>query len=61
MVKKGTKKPRKLVKPDRFPLIDRELCKRTKADLISMILAIAREHAVVVWSVRRQPDVRQSL
>ena len=47
MVKKGTKKPRKLVTSDRFPLIDGELRKRTKADLIAMILAIAKEHAVV--------------
>ena len=47
MVKKGTKKPRKLVTSDRFPLIDGELRKRTKADLIAMLLAIAQEHAVV--------------
>lgn len=36
MAKKPTKKPRKLAKLDRFPLIDRELRKRTKADLIAM-------------------------
>jgi len=47
MVKKGTKRPRKLAKSDRFPLIDRELRKRTKADLIAMMLAIAGEHAIV--------------
>lgn len=47
MVKKGTKKPRKLAKSDRFPLIEKELHKRTKAELVAMILAIAREHAVV--------------
>jgi hypothetical protein len=47
VVKKGTKKPRKLAKSARFPLIDRELRKRTKADLIAMILGIAREHSVV--------------
>ncbi len=47
MAKKPTKRPRKLAKADRFPLIDRELRKRTKADLIGMILEIAREHAVV--------------
>lgn len=46
-MKKGTKKPRKLAKSDRFPLIDRALRKRTKAGLIAMILAIAKEHAVV--------------
>ena len=47
MVKKGTKRPRKLAKSDRFPLIDRELRKRPKANLIAMILEIAKEHAVV--------------
>ena len=47
MVKKGTKKPRKLAKSDRFPLIEKELHKRTKAELVAMILAIAKEHAVV--------------
>jgi hypothetical protein len=47
VVKKGTKKPRKLAKSDRFPLIGKELHKRTKAELVAMILAIAKEHAVV--------------
>ena len=47
MVKKGTQKPRKLAKSDRFPLIEKELHKRTKAELVAMILAIAKEHAVV--------------
>ncbi len=47
MVKKGTKKPRALAKSDRFPLIEKELHKRTKAELAALILAIAKEHAVV--------------
>jgi len=47
VVKKGTKKPRKLAKSDRFPPIEKELHKRTKAELVAMILAIAKEHAVV--------------
>lgn len=47
MVKKGTKKPRKLAKSNRFPLIEKELHKRTKAELVAMMLAIAKEHAVV--------------
>jgi hypothetical protein len=46
VVKKGTKQPRKLAKSDRFPLIEKELHKRTKAELVAMILAIAKEHAV---------------
>lgn len=45
MAKKGTN--RKLPKVDRFPLIEKELHKRTKAELVAMILAIAKEHAVV--------------
>lgn len=47
MVKKGTKKLRKLAKSDRFPLIEKQLHKRSKADLVAMILAIAKKHAVV--------------
>jgi hypothetical protein len=47
VVKKAAKRQRTPAKPDRFPLIERELRKRTKADLIAMILVIAREHAVV--------------
>jgi hypothetical protein len=47
VVKKATKQPRKLTQSDRFPLIEAELHKRTKAELVAMILAIAREHAVV--------------
>ena len=47
MVKKGTKKPRKLAKSNRIPLIEKALHKRTKAELVVTILAIAKEHAVV--------------
>lgn len=47
MVKKGTKQLRKLAQSDRFPLIEKELHKRTKAELVVLILAIAKEHAVV--------------
>ncbi|MCI0361357.1 MAG: hypothetical protein L0211_22980 [Planctomycetaceae bacterium] len=47
MVKQGTKKPRKLAKSDRFPLIGKELHKRTKAELAAIILEIAKEHDVV--------------
>ena len=47
MVKKGTQKPRKLANSDRFPLIEKGLHKRTKAELAAMILTIAKEHAVV--------------
>jgi hypothetical protein len=47
VVKKGPKKPRKLVKSERFPLIEKEIHKRTKAELVAIILAIAKEHAIV--------------
>jgi hypothetical protein len=47
VVKKGTKRPRKLAKHDRFPQIERELHKRTQAELVALIVAIAKEHAVV--------------
>ena len=59
MVKKGTKKPRKLAKSDRFPLIEKELCKRTKADLIAMILAIAKEHAVVARELEDRLNIEK--
>lgn len=54
MVKKGTKKARKRAKVDRFPLIEKELRKRTKEELAAMILAIAKEYAVVA----RELEVR---
>jgi hypothetical protein len=47
VVKKATKQPRQPAKSGRFPLIEKELHKRTKAELVAMILAIAKEHAVV--------------
>jgi hypothetical protein len=48
MVKKGTKELRTRSKTDRFPLIEQELHKQTKAELVALILGIAKEHAVVV-------------
>ena len=59
MVKKGTKKPRKLSKTDRFPLIEKELRKETKADLIEMILMIAKDHAVVARKLEGRLDVEK--
>lgn len=46
MVNKGTKRPLKRAKIDRFPPIEKELCKRTKAELVAMIMAIAKEHDI---------------
>ena len=57
MVKKGTKRPRKLAKTDRFPLIEKALRKRTKADLVQMILMIAKDHAVVARELESRLDV----
>jgi hypothetical protein len=51
MVKKGTKDPRRLSKTDRFPLIETELLKQTKVELVALILGIAKEHAVVAWQL----------
>ena len=59
MVRKGTKKPRKLTKTDRFPLIEKALRKRTKADLVQMILMIARDHGVVARELERQLAVEK--
>ncbi len=59
MVKKGTKKPRKLAKTDRFPLIEKALRKRTKADLIETILMIAKQHAVVARELESRLDVKK--
>lgn len=59
MVKKGTKQPRKLVKHDRFPLIEMELRKRTKAELVAPILALAKEHAVVTRELEERLAVEK--
>ena len=59
MVKKATKKPRKPAKSDRFPLIEKELHKRTKAELVAMILAIAKEHAVVSRELEDQLTIEK--
>jgi hypothetical protein len=52
MVKKGTKKratkkPRNFAKTDQFPLIEEALRKRTKADLIGIVMMMAKEHGTV--------------
>ncbi len=46
MAKKRTTQARKLAKIDRFGPIEKELQKSTKADLVALIMAIAREHNV---------------
>lgn len=59
MVKKRTKEPRKLATTDRFPLIEQELRKQTKADLIEMILTIARDHAVVARELECRLEIEK--
>jgi hypothetical protein len=59
VVTKGTKKTRNRATSDRFLLIDRELRKRTKADLIAMILVIAKEHVVVARELEDQLDIEK--
>ncbi len=59
MVKKAAKRPRKPAKSDRFPLIDKELRKRTKADLIAMILMIAKEHDAVARELEDQLKIEK--
>jgi len=59
VVRKGTKKPRKLADTDRFPLIEKALRKRTKSDLIETILMIARDHGVVARELERQLAVEK--
>jgi hypothetical protein len=51
VVKRKSNQPGKLTKPDRWSLIDRELRKQTKADLIALIFVIAKQHAVVAREV----------
>lgn len=59
MVKKKTKKPGKLPNTDRFPLIEKELQKRTKAELVALILGIAKEHVAVTRELEhRLPIVK---
>ena len=61
MAKKRPKRPRTLAKTDRFKLIDKELHKRTKADLIAMILAIAKKHAVVARDLEDRLSIEKPL
>ena len=61
MVKKGTQKLRDLLPLDRFPLIRKELGKRTKAELIAMLLVIAQDHADVARELEDRLEIEQPL
>jgi hypothetical protein len=58
MVKKRATLPRKITQPDRFPLIEKELHKRVKADLVAIIMTIAREHPGVARELIDQLNVK---
>jgi hypothetical protein len=52
--KKGTKKPRKRGKSNRFPLIQEALRKRTKTELIEIVMKVAKMHATVARELEGQ-------
>ena len=52
--KKGTKKPRQRGKTNRFPLIEKALGKRTKAELIEIVMKVAKSHAAVARELEDQ-------
>lgn len=57
MAKRGTKKPRRPAKTDRFALIEKSLRKQTKADLVQLILTIAKDHAAAARALESQLDI----
>ncbi|MFN0055204.1 MAG: hypothetical protein ACKV0T_23780 [Planctomycetales bacterium] len=59
MVKQGRKMPRKLAKTDRYPLIEKELLKRAKGELVAMILAIAKEYAAVARGLEERLTIEK--
>jgi hypothetical protein len=50
----GAKKPRKRGKANRFPIIENALAKRTKAELIEILMKIAKEHSTVARELEEQ-------
>lgn len=59
--KRATKKPRKVAKTDRFPLIEEALRKRTKADLIGIVMKMAKEHGVVAQGLEDRLAVEKPI
>ena len=57
--KKGTKKPRKRGTTNRFPLIEKALGKRTKAELIEIVMKMAHKHATVARELEEQLRVEK--
>lgn len=61
MVNKKTKKASQITKSDCFPLIEKALHKRTKAELVAMVLAIARGHDVVARELEERLDIKKPM
>ncbi len=59
MVTKRTRNSRKLANSGRFPAIEKELHKRTKAELVAMILTIAKEHSVVARELEDRLSIKK--
>ncbi len=57
--KKGTKKPRQRGKTNRFPLIEKALGKRTKAELIEIVMKVAKSHAAVARELEDQLGIEK--
>lgn len=50
----GTKRPPKTSGADRFPLCEKALRKRTKADIIDLTLMLAKEHPAVARDLEHE-------
>jgi hypothetical protein len=57
--RKGTKKPRKRGTANRFPLIEMALRKRTKAELIEIVMKMAKSHAAVARELEDQLGIEK--
>lgn len=57
--KEGTKKPRERGKANRFPLIEKALGKRTKAELIEIVMKVAKSHAAVARELEDQLGIEK--
>ena len=57
--RKGTKKPRKRGTANRFPLIEMAIGKRTKAELIEIVMKMAKSHAAVARELEDQLDIEK--
>jgi hypothetical protein len=57
--RKGTKKPRKRGKANRFQLIEMAIGKQTKAELIEMVMKMAKSHAAVARELEEQLGIEK--